>query len=250
MKNKGFTLVELLVVISIISVLSSTVMYSTAQARVKADDAKKQAEVHQVQVAISLQKDTTKKTPLNYNCAGTYCASGTGDSVAVEGTQAFNASMQELVDKGYISSIPKSKDNSYVYYADANADQATFGAKLNSPSAPMTNNYCPTTPAPYQDCKKTTSSFSPATPYYTGADVVNFYSPTGTNSFCKIYGDPSCNPSGNAVYASACPKSTQFPPGSGNFMCPTSIYVTISCKLKANSVATCSGGGTDSCACI
>ncbi|MFA6158184.1 MAG: type II secretion system protein [Candidatus Paceibacterota bacterium] len=276
MKNniRAFTLVELMVVLSIISLLSSMAMYSTAQARVKADDAKKQVEVRQVQVAITLQKDTTKKTPLNYSCAGTYCSNGTGDSVAVEGSQAYNASMQELVNNGYLSAIPNSKDDSYVYYADTNADQAAFGVELKSPNARMTNNYCPSMPVPYSSCVSTMSSGT-YTPAQEGPGVVVFRDGPETASFCKTYGATStaqCPQGGNGMFANACVGTrVSYAPGQSPLAQTgtndASVYLAfdfvinqcsiralvpydITCTLNTGSVPTCSGGGSDYCACI
>lgn len=271
-----------MVVISIISLISSTITQSTRQARVKADDAKKQAQVHQVDIAVSQQRDATKKTPLNYNCGGAYCSSGTGDSVAVEGTPAFNASMQELVTNGYMSSIPDSTDDSYIYYANADADQAAFGVKLNSPKSPTNNNYCPSLPAPYSSCAwQNLNSYTPA-----GTDAVFPLLGGYAVSFCRIYGPAtSANQcqvkGGNGLYSSACDglytgipwpslssdqgaetnlASTYLALGSGGgggtpVLVPAcAMYYSgnpaIVCQPSANAVQTCSGGGTDSCACI
>jgi prepilin-type N-terminal cleavage/methylation domain-containing protein len=52
-RNKGFTLIELLVVISIIGVMSSIVLSALTSARTKAQDAKAQAEVHQIQLSLA-----------------------------------------------------------------------------------------------------------------------------------------------------------------------------------------------------
>lgn len=51
---RGFTLIELLVVIAIIALLSSVVVSSLRSAQGKSRDATRQAEVHQIQNAISL----------------------------------------------------------------------------------------------------------------------------------------------------------------------------------------------------
>ncbi|MFA6407957.1 MAG: type II secretion system protein [Candidatus Paceibacterota bacterium] len=54
MKQRGFTLIELLVVISIIGLLSSIVLASLNTAREKARDAKRQEDLHSIQVALEL----------------------------------------------------------------------------------------------------------------------------------------------------------------------------------------------------
>ena len=239
--RRGFTLIELLVVVSIVSLVSSVTMYSTASARAKASDANKKSQVHQVETAISIKKSATGKVPRNYNCGGNYCAGGTGDSIALEGTQAFNASMQELVSGGYISAIPDSKDDSYVYYADSSADQSAFGASLVTVQAQASKNSCAIMPVqqPYTTC---ISSYTTSTPY-TDPNAVYFSYPMGTVSFCTTYGRPECG-GGNGMYGSVCPWKFTGPSGPC-FVEPGFI----SCIPNPAAVSVCSGSGNDYCAC-
>ena len=63
-KNQvGFTLVELLVVISIIGILSTLASVSVNQARIKARDARRQADVTQVRLALNLYYDDNLQYP-------------------------------------------------------------------------------------------------------------------------------------------------------------------------------------------
>ena len=57
-KQRGFTLIELLVVIAIIGMLSSVVLASLNGARVKARDARRLADLKQLQVALELYYDS------------------------------------------------------------------------------------------------------------------------------------------------------------------------------------------------
>ncbi len=61
--QKGFTLIELLVVIAIIGILSSVVLASLNSARVKARDARRVADLKQIQVALELYYDANSHYP-------------------------------------------------------------------------------------------------------------------------------------------------------------------------------------------
>lgn len=56
--HQGFTLIELLVVIAIIGLLSSVVLASMNSARMKARDARRKADLKQIQIALQLYYDT------------------------------------------------------------------------------------------------------------------------------------------------------------------------------------------------
>jgi len=95
---RGFTLIELLVVVAIIGLLSSIVLSSLNYSRAKARDARKMADFRSITNALQLFYDTYGRMPNNYNpCCG-----------AIEGSTYYNQSMQELVNAGFLSAIPKS----------------------------------------------------------------------------------------------------------------------------------------------
>lgn len=62
-KTRGFTLIELLVVIAIIGILSSVVLASLNDARQKSRDAKRVADVKQLQLALELYFDANGSYP-------------------------------------------------------------------------------------------------------------------------------------------------------------------------------------------
>jgi len=131
--NKGFTVIELLVVISIISLLASVILPTLGTARIKAEDAKRINDTQEISKAIYAYFLAKGHMPANRNhwsgvstgeCDGTNCnraqcdqplpdvpggGAGTGyiDASMVAPTQ-YNEVMQELVDAGYLSSIPHS----------------------------------------------------------------------------------------------------------------------------------------------
>ena len=72
-KNRkgGFTLIELLVVIAIIGILSSVVLASLSTARQKSRDAKRVADLGQIQLALELQFDASSTYPRSNPVAST-----------------------------------------------------------------------------------------------------------------------------------------------------------------------------------
>ncbi|MFC1756922.1 type II secretion system protein [Patescibacteria group bacterium] len=62
-RNKGFTLIELLVVIAIIGVLASVVLASFNNARKKSRDARRVADIKQLQLALELFFDASNAYP-------------------------------------------------------------------------------------------------------------------------------------------------------------------------------------------
>lgn len=91
-KYKGFTLIELLVVIAIISLLSSVVLASLNSARVKARDARRLADIKQLQTALEFYFDVHNAYP---STSGNY-------QVIAGGSTA----LQVLVTEGFIAKVP------------------------------------------------------------------------------------------------------------------------------------------------
>jgi general secretion pathway protein G len=64
-QNRGFTLIELLVVIAIIGLLSSVVLASLNSARLKARDAERESDIHQIKVALSFYVNAHGHYPIH-----------------------------------------------------------------------------------------------------------------------------------------------------------------------------------------
>ncbi len=75
MHKRGFTLIELLVVIAIIGLLASIVMVSLSGAKTKSRDAKRQADIKSIQLALSLYYNDNGMYPKNI-----YAGSGSAPS--------------------------------------------------------------------------------------------------------------------------------------------------------------------------
>lgn len=80
-QQKGFTLIELLVVVAIIGVLSSIVLASLNNARVKGRDAKRISEIRQIQNALALYYDKYGQYPASGQCGATTPNGGWTNSV-------------------------------------------------------------------------------------------------------------------------------------------------------------------------
>ncbi len=71
-RDRGFTLIELLVVIAIIGILSSVVLAALNTARGRANDARRLADMHSIQVALELYYSKNNAYPYSNNsgCGG------------------------------------------------------------------------------------------------------------------------------------------------------------------------------------
>ncbi len=109
--RRGFTLIELLVVIAIIGILSSVVLASLNSARKKGRDARRVADVKQLQLALELY----------YDANGSYPAT---------------TSVATLVTPGYIATIPTDPTNGatyiYVPYAASGSTAICNGYHLGT----------------------------------------------------------------------------------------------------------------------
>lgn len=121
-RRRGFTLVELLVVMAVISLLSSVVLSSMQSAREKAREGRKIAELRSMISAIKLYAEARGSFPANKGT--TWCNPGV--------SYAGSVCLSELVSDGYFSTLPRSPDiRPYYYY-----NYGTF-AMMSSRMVPM-----------------------------------------------------------------------------------------------------------------
>lgn len=130
MKNmfskKGFTLIEILIVVAIIGILASVVVVGLGPAQRKGRDSRRLSDLRQVQTALELY----------YGKNGAYPNASIGDWAA------FSA---VLTGAGIgTSQIPNdpAKGKNYVYLTDANGTTYVLGAELEEPTPTiMTSSY-------------------------------------------------------------------------------------------------------------
>lgn len=116
-EKKGFTLIELLVVIAIIGLLSSIVLASVNQARIKAQGVTFGQNIKQLQLALQLYIEDLKLAPADYfllnqtggaNCPQShdlYC-DGPVDANFDYSSYTFYDILELLITEKYISSLP------------------------------------------------------------------------------------------------------------------------------------------------
>lgn len=116
LKNKsGFTLVELLVVISIIGLLSSFAVVSLNDARIKARDALRKGDTAQIRTALDIYYDDNGRYPTNGACAGNWTGSPPdyGATADTDGAGCYDMLSGFLVTiaRPYISKLPADPKN-------------------------------------------------------------------------------------------------------------------------------------------
>ena len=80
-KKSGFTLIELLVVIAIIGLLSTLAMVALSNARIKARDARRLADIEQLQKALDLYYDKNGAFPISGSCGASVPNTGWCNSI-------------------------------------------------------------------------------------------------------------------------------------------------------------------------
>ncbi len=149
MKQKGFTIIELIVVIAIISILAGIVMISVNHYQQKAKATWVLTTVHQIQTALDMYKIQYGYYPCQMGSGGDpNCSSGV-DAMTCGGSNTFASTLQPLVNAGFLGKIPNYSNptdgspscfsgyrlmaNAFEYETDAGLDGTTcngqpFGA--------------------------------------------------------------------------------------------------------------------------
>jgi prepilin-type N-terminal cleavage/methylation domain-containing protein len=159
--HQGFTLVEIMVVISIFAFISSIVFAVTSYARAKAIDTAQAQTIKQISNAVQariIDKGAAPENPFGNDIV--VYSNMTGDGrIAGDGLNGFGEVMNQLVTEGYLDNVPNIPNpNSaigYYNYGPTSAQGAVvFGALATAPK---------TTTGPNGSCR-----FSNPAPGHTG----------------------------------------------------------------------------------
>lgn len=117
-KEAGFTLIELLVVIAVIGLLATIVSVSVNNARTKARDVKRIADLKNIQLALELYYDQYNQYP-NVGVYAYVSDSGCGTNWCV----------LESALSAYMPTLPRDPKSGYNYYYDADSGDSnqTYG---------------------------------------------------------------------------------------------------------------------------
>ena len=109
--DRGFTLIELMVVIALIGILASVILASFSSVRERNRDGKRMSDVREIQKALSLYQIDNSRFPVPANPAEPVAITGEDEiSLALEGDR-------------YMSAVPKDPQHptyAYTYETDEN----------------------------------------------------------------------------------------------------------------------------------
>lgn len=148
-KQKGFTLIELLVVIAIIGLLSTLAVVALNNARQKSRDAKRVADVKQMQTALEMYFN---------DCNGYPVAAAGSPDMAADNNGACAAGQCSATFADFMSQVPEPPEppatSAYTYTTPAANDCESYSIVFNLEAATgglasglTTNIMCTATPA-------------------------------------------------------------------------------------------------------
>ena len=120
-KNKGFTIIELLVVISIISFLASIVLVNVNMYMAKARDAKRMSDMRQIMIALEMYRSQNGVYPnaINDGCGG--WDTGNKDYIFL------NTQLAGIMNNTPRDSVGTGSCSGYLYYRYPETDSVYYG---------------------------------------------------------------------------------------------------------------------------
>lgn len=135
MRTHGFTLIEVMVTVTIIALLSIAAVSSFTQQQRRARDARRIADIESISSAIQQYKALGYDTPSTANAAGTPQIQSTTPPTQ-SGDPPLATSLTDLVSKGLLAMMPIEQDTStqclryyYVSPTDASINSAYGGPR-------------------------------------------------------------------------------------------------------------------------
>jgi prepilin-type N-terminal cleavage/methylation domain-containing protein len=191
MKTRGFTLIEIMVVVSIIAIISSIGIFSYNEASQKSRNGNRQADLKMMQTAIELYKQKNGRYPAGCNTPGSWSGQ-IGTSYACPG-----GSGQYIVGLApqYIRFLPQEKhlngvDSGYVYTTNTDGTVYKIMA-LNTVEAETVTPQSPLSRCGDTDNGDTDCSMVPASPSDGRDDQYNLTGNTPNQCFGEITNDYS-----------------------------------------------------------
>lgn len=141
--KRAFTLIELLISISIIAIISAIGMISYSQSQLIARDAKRKADLRSIAVALELYNQANKRYP----CSGdgqVFLSTTAGFWIADRTTDGCNNASALPLNSSYINMMPKDPKNT------GNPALGFYGYSYNAlPDASSINPSCPSGDSQY-----------------------------------------------------------------------------------------------------
>ena len=140
-KSKGFTLVELLIVISIIAILVAAGTYSWQNAQAKARDGRRKQDLKEVQKALELYFQNNGKYP-DYNAGQIKCnLTSPPDTTTIAWGSAFTCGSINYMQQLPKDPLSKSQTDGYYYFVTPpNPKTYSLSAKLENSNDPDSQN--------------------------------------------------------------------------------------------------------------
>jgi len=151
-EKKGFTLIEILIVVAIIAILASIVLVGLGPTQQSGRDARRLSDLHEVQNGLELYYNKCGNYPGDASCSGPV------GTVLYSGTTNYYGGMVDSLTKAAIGinagSLPQDPSNGQAYFYGVTAlttpTSYVLGAKLENGNNSVFTNYTPPVITGYQ----------------------------------------------------------------------------------------------------